>query len=293
MKTSLENMKFKKVVGSKGNQIGTIRDAVINKETLALRGFVVYGSALEELLERVGARADVDPLILPDVIEHVGDDEVKLNKNKDELPNAMGSGEIKSDEMLFSDLRKIPVLAENGERMGLICDIYFDDSGKHSYTLGGTEFLNFLRNHNLTPAVEYTLPSNKLAKVDNGYKITQSLKDIEKEIKLNITNIVRDILVEAERDGKVTSEEKALIDSLKVDLPVYMEALAKAKEDNVITKEEERELEKIKDSIIHKVVLIARSDNQVTEDERALIKKLAAYMVDKRDVLFWRIFGTA
>ena len=43
--------------------------------------------------------------------------------------------------------------------------------------------------------------------------------------------------------------------------------------------------------MLRRVHFIARQDKVGTRDERALMQKLAAYMVDRREEWFWKFFG--
>ncbi|MHA2275965.1 MAG: hypothetical protein ACXAC2_09375, partial [Candidatus Kariarchaeaceae archaeon] len=93
-------------------------------------------------------------------------------------------------------------------------------------------------------------------------------------------------------DGKITDEEQKLINTVTVELEIYYDALDKAIEDGVITKKEEEKLEEIKEYIIRRTYIVAQEDQKISIDEQKLIKKLAAYMVDKRKEVLWKIFGT-
>ena len=98
-------------------------------------------------------------------------------------------------------------------------------------------------------------------------------------------------MIKASKDGVISEDEKALIDVVTVDLATYYKALELALEDNIITKEEETQLDAIKENLIKKMHTITTADDKVTADERALIEKLASFMVDRRKELFWKVFS--
>lgn len=292
-KTSLGNLKYKSIVDANGEEIGTIRNAVVNKSDLSIRGFVVHGTKMEEMLEALKMRPDVDPLITGEVIEDVMDNKIVLNKKKDELVNIMQPGELKEDEVLFNDFKRMPVIERaSGRNIGLVKDIHFDINGKAGYSLGGQDFLDFLRSHRYTTTIDYVVEPFDIEIVPEGWMINADLALVEKNAKQNLTNIIRELLITAESDGDLDEDEKALIDKVRVDLSTYHEALEEALEDSVITKEELEELEGIKEMLVTNAVSLARTDQQITPEESALIKKLAGYMVDKRKNLFWQVFGT-
>lgn len=292
VRTNLSNLKYKRVTDSEGHDIGTINDAVVNRDSLDVRGFVIHGSKFEEMMEDLKIRTDVDPLVTFESIDSVDENSISLKITKSELANAMAPGEIKENELLFSKLQKVPVQSKYDEDIGIFIDIFFDENSKATYCLGGKAFLHMLRLHNCSDSLNYVVDPSEITKTDNGYKIGIEIKELEKRMKQNLTNLIRDVLIEAERDGTLSEDEKSLINSIKVDLPTYEEALKKAQEDNVITKEEEQELGSIKEKILQNVISLARKDDLVTDDERALIRKLAGYMATRKEELFWKVFGT-
>ncbi|MFV2014247.1 MAG: hypothetical protein ACC656_02375, partial [Candidatus Heimdallarchaeota archaeon] len=267
-------------------------DAVVNRESLDIRGFVIHWSKFEEMMEDLKVRTDVDPLVTFDSIASVYEQKINLKMTKSELANAMAPGEIKENELLFSKLQKVPVYSKFDENIGIFTDIFFDENSEASYGLGGKAFLHMLRLHNCSDSLNYVVNPSEVSKTERGYKISTEIKELEYKMKQNLTNLIRDVLIEAERDGTLSQDEKQLINSIKVDLPTYEDALKKAQEDNVITKEEENELNSIKERILQNVINLARKDDLVTDDERALIRKLAGYMANRREELFWKVFGT-
>ncbi|OLS27185.1 MAG: hypothetical protein HeimC2_12950 [Candidatus Heimdallarchaeota archaeon LC_2] len=289
--TNLSSLKYKRVIDSDGNDIGTIKDAVINMNSLELRGFVIHGSRLEELMETLKLRADVDPLLSNDFIENFDTNQITLNVNKEKLSNAMAQGEIKEDEILFSQLRKIPVFSKQNRKVGIFSDIFFDSQGLSSYSLGGQVFQKILCDNNCSKTLNYVVNSSLLTKTNAGYEINRDIHDLEKHMKLNLTNAVRDILIESEKDGIITEDEKNLISAVKIDVINYQHAINLAQEDNIITKEEQMVLDSIKTQILENVISVAKKDDNITDEEILLIRKLASYMSNRKEELFWNIFG--
>ncbi len=289
---NLSNLRRKTVYDVSGDKVGRINDLIINKKSLDVRGFVIHGSFAEELLENLNLRKDFDPLITAGNIVSMDENSIKLNVNKSDLSNAMEPGEIKDNEMLFSDIKIIPVNCKNDNEIGIFKDVYFAKDGTPSYCLGGKNFFDILRAQHCSPDMDYIVDQAYITQTEKGYKVDTELSKIEKGMKLTLTNLVRDFMIIAERDGEISDDEKDLINSVKVDLEVYFDALEKANEDNIITIEERAALEKIKEEIMENVVNVARQDEVVTKEERELVKRLASYMADKSSELFWKSFGT-
>ena len=289
--TNLSSLKYKRVIDSDGNDIGTIKDAVINTKTLDLRGFVIHGSRMEELMETLKLRTDVDPLLSNDSIEKFDNNLITLKVNKDKLSNAMAQGEIKEDEILFSQLRKISVYGKQNRKVGIFSDIFFDSQGTSSYSLGGQAFQKMIRDNNCSKTLNYVVDSSLLTKTDGGYEINREIHELEKHMKLNLTNAVRDMLIESEKDGIITEDERNLISAVKVDVVNYQHAIKIAQEDKIITNEEQIELDSIKEQILENVITVAKKDDTITDEEILLIRKLASYMSDRKEELFWNVFG--
>ncbi|OLS20903.1 MAG: hypothetical protein HeimC3_38140 [Candidatus Heimdallarchaeota archaeon LC_3] len=291
---NLGSLKFKTVLDANGKKLGRIKNAVINKRTLTVRGFVIKGNIWEEVLEDIGLITDHDPLLPLDLIEKITEKNIVINKIKNELKNAMEPTALTDDEIFFSSFREMPVYDKNGDEFGFIIDIHFN-KGTISYELGGKKFVEFLKSKYWTEnllyltAKEDLLYSNEI----NGYELQSTIKEMESQTKLNMTNLVRDLMVEANKDGIITEEERKLIDTVSVDLETYFDALNHALEDGIITPDEEEKLEEIKENILKRTYIVARKDQKITDDERNLMKKLASYMVERRKELFWKVFGTS
>lgn len=287
---SLSTLRHLRVRDGQGQFIGRIRDAVVHKETLALRGFVVHGSLLEESLEALKLRKDVDPLISLDDITEITESTLTINKAAVDLPNA-AAGTLADDDLLFSALRKIPVLDVHGQALGVLADVFMDEAGKPAYQLGGESFLLYLKKMHCATDLMYLLTPDDIQHIGEGYQIRMDIMSLERDLKRSLTNLVRDLLTEAYRDGKLTADERALIDMVSVDVGTYQEALEQALADGIVTEEEEAQLESFKKDMLSRVHFIARQDDVGTDDERALMRKLAAYMADHFDELFWKTFG--
>lgn len=293
-KLNLGSLKFKIIIDPNGNKIGRIKDAVINKRFLSVRGFVIKGSTWEELLEDLGIKKDVDPLLPLNIIEKISDKNIVINKLSKELQNAMDPTTLTDDEVFFSSFKEMPVFDKNGDDVGLIIDIHFDNSHM-IFQLGGKKFIEFLKRNNWSENLIYLASKQNFIYSEdiNGYELQSTIKEMEESAKQNLSNLVRDLMVEAGKDGKITTEEQKLIDTVTVEREVYYQALDKALEDEIITIKEQEKLEDIKELIINRSYVVANEDHIISLDEQNLIKKLAAYMVERRKEIFWNIFGTS
>ena len=275
-------MKVKEVLDKDGQKIGRITDAVVDKQSLEVRGLVL----------KSGIFKNEQSLISQDAITAITQDTVKVSKKKADLVKIESKIPPSDKEALFSSLMRLQVEDDSGKPLGLFADIHFRKNAPAAYQLGGKVFTTFLKDNHWSENFNYLCEPKDIAKLENSYQLKSSLQSIAQNIRLNMTNLVRDLLATASKDGMVTPDEKAIIDAVQIDLETYFAALQKAMEDGIITPDEEKRLEKIKEAIVRNAWLVAQKDNRISEDERALVTKIASYMVEKRRELLWNVFGT-
>ena len=102
--TSLSALRHLRVQDVNGQAFGSIQDAVVEKQTLALRGLVVRESRLTEYLESVGLRKDIDPMVSLGDITEVTESTLSIDKAASALPNAAPEA-LADGHMLFSASR--------------------------------------------------------------------------------------------------------------------------------------------------------------------------------------------
>ncbi|MHA2504599.1 MAG: hypothetical protein ACXAE3_17225 [Candidatus Kariarchaeaceae archaeon] len=70
-----------------GERLGRLIDAVfrIGSDTIELTKFVVGGSKIEEFLERIKVREDVDPIVPLEYISEFTEEKIILNVSGDQL----------------------------------------------------------------------------------------------------------------------------------------------------------------------------------------------------------------
>ena len=302
--TDFLTLRSLKVIDKDGNKIGRIKDALIDRRNLKVKGYVVYGSKFEEAMEDLRLIDNIDPVITPENVIQLSEKAIFLNRTKTELTNIAVLGVKGEEDVLFSELVNYPVTDSLKKSLGVLTNFYVNGDSSISYQLGGKDFIKYLQEKYMTENLSYLIyPDNlqfnsgkfnndEIKWVHGHYEIQQKLTDIERDLKLNMTNVIRDLLLEALKDGKLSEDEKGLINAVTVDLATYNTALELAYEDGIITEEEEELLDGIKEKILKKIHKISKIDNMVSEDERALIMKFASFMVNRRKELFWKVFGT-
>ena len=94
--------------------------------------------------------------------------------------------------------------------------------------------------------------------------------------------VMEELLEEALKDGVITEEERAIIDSFRVDLSSYQDILRRAQRDGVISGDEVRQLDTLRLQVSENARKVALSDEVVSDDEQALIRKFFDVMLKNR-----------
>ena len=92
----------------------------------------------------------------------------------------------------------------------------------------------------------------------------------QEKMKLMIEAVTR----VAKADGKITSEEASLLESVQISLMVYDQYLAEALDDGIITDEEKEMLVALKQQIIDGAWDVASISEGVSEDELKMLDML-------------------
>ena len=296
--TKLSSLNYRQVFDADSKPVGRIKDALIDNNTLELKGLLVQGSSWDDILREIGIKKDANPIVTPDLVSTSTNDMIKLNKSKKELQGIIKSRLTSSNEntVLFSSIKKRAVYDNENNHVGIFADVIIEKEKNRSFELGGKEFIMFLKKNNLSEKFSYLIDPKEVKIVDKGsekaYQLQTNLKSMISTLKINMTNVLRDLMITANKDGKITDDEKALIDSVSVDLNTYQQAVTKALEEGVITEQQQQSLDSIKDQILRNMYHVASKDKKITSDERALIEKIATYMIKDKKEYFWRAFGS-
>ena len=103
----LQDISKMKIYDKDGVEAGRIIDFCVTDDHRVSK-FILGGSRVEEIKERLGMKADDDPVISMDCIEEVNLEEKKIiiNLSCSELPNKLQEDVFESDETLF----KVPAI---------------------------------------------------------------------------------------------------------------------------------------------------------------------------------------
>jgi sporulation protein YlmC with PRC-barrel domain len=156
-------IKKKKVVDSKGEHIGEVIDSTfdISNNRLELKHIVLGGGRIEELLERVRARPDIDPICHVSEIDSISD-KVYLNVDKDTLCKTIDKGVFADTDLKYSQLKKLKVVDADGFKLGSIIDLWFDKASHLWLVLGGSFFEELLEKMHAAPDIDLLVPQDHI-----------------------------------------------------------------------------------------------------------------------------------
>jgi sporulation protein YlmC with PRC-barrel domain len=163
------DLRGRDVVDSKGENVGEIMDWIFDctGNKLDLKYIVLGGGTIEEILESIGARPDIDPVIKLEDIESISD-KVHLNVDGESLKKTLDPGVLVETDIPLSRLTDIKVTDTDGNRVGFVMDIWFDKDGVMWLVLGGGFFEELLERLKAQPDIDLLVPPNLIKTVDRN-----------------------------------------------------------------------------------------------------------------------------
>lgn len=169
-------IRSKDVVDSNGETVGEVMDWIFGcgENKLNLKYIVMGGGRIEEFLESIGARPDVDPVVPLEDVDSISD-KVYLKVDSESLKKTLDPGVLEESDFTFSKLSDIKVIDSDGMKIGFVIDIWFDKESVMWLVLGGGFLEELLERLKAQPDIDLLVPPHFIEEIG---------KD---EIRLNIT----------------------------------------------------------------------------------------------------------
>ncbi|MHA2363597.1 MAG: PRC-barrel domain-containing protein [Candidatus Hodarchaeales archaeon] len=137
--TFFSYLKKFKVLDKDDKVLGHIGDLLLNKENINIHSLIIYGSFIEEKLEDIGLREDIDEIVPLNVFtqQNLTEKHLKIKKWKRDLKTTGKGWKVPENCYQFSKLKKIPVYNRSNEKIGKIVDIGFDNKGRYFIIVRG------------------------------------------------------------------------------------------------------------------------------------------------------------
>lgn len=91
-----------------------------------------------------------------------------------------------------------------------------------------------------------------------------------------LQEIIKSITRAAKADGKITEEEREILESVQINVLIYDQALEDALNDGIIDKEEKETLMGLKHAVLNEAYNIAEVSDGVSDDEIKMLQVLLA-----------------
>lgn len=199
-------LKKKKTISSDGKVVGKNLIDIAFDPTLEISHFIVGGGFVEELMESLKLKEDIDPIFDVNSIEEVGDT-IKLAVKEKEIGELLDGCCVPDDNYKLSDLMKMDVIDKAGTKIGRINDVAFFDDDCLSFIIGGSATEEFLEKIGVIPDIDLIVPRQNITSVQ------------DKAIKINLTrDELTTTLAEEIRKGSDLKKQSYLDSRKKVSL---------------------------------------------------------------------------
>ncbi|MFW9974181.1 MAG: PRC-barrel domain-containing protein [Candidatus Thorarchaeota archaeon] len=157
----------KDVIDSKGEKIGEVMDWIFGcgENRLDLKYVVLGGGRIEEFLESIRARPDIDPVVRLEDVDSISD-KVYLKVDGEALKKTLDPGVLAETYMTFSKLSDVKVIDSDGIKVGFVIDIWYDADNTMWLVLGGGFFEELLERLKAQPDIDLLVPPHFIESID-------------------------------------------------------------------------------------------------------------------------------
>ncbi len=170
-------LKKKAVIDADGDRLGTVNDFIITVDGTKLtpKSMIIGGGRIEELLEAIKVKKDVDPIFDIEQIDVVEEEVIRLKVDGETLCDTYCDTAILGNDIRLSELSKAKVIDADGMNIGSVIDIWWDTEGDIWLVVGGGFFEETMEKLGIYPDIDLLVHSRDLEEIT------------EKQIKLKLT----------------------------------------------------------------------------------------------------------
>ncbi|MCH8905743.1 MAG: GNAT family N-acetyltransferase [Candidatus Heimdallarchaeota archaeon] len=173
------NFKNLKVIDSNKKKIGRVGDFILNKKNLHIRKFIIYGSFVEEKLEAMKIKEDIDPLLPVTGLnfDSLEKNELHTNLARNEMETTTSDWTVPNDAFLFSKLTRVNVLDDEDTVIGHVEDLMAHADMSYTLVISGSKLQELLQKLKLYNKSDLLVPSKFVKSID------------DREIRLSVTDL--------------------------------------------------------------------------------------------------------
>ena len=163
---NFSDLKNKDVLDAKGEKLGKVIDFVVRFENnkIVLKDVILGGSRIEEFLESIGAKPDIDPLFQLDCIDRI-EDSIILSVEGESLKTTLDSSAMETGDMKLSQLSKYKIIDSDGFGIGKVINIWFDSTDEIWLVIGGSFVEETLEKLRIQPDIDLLVPQQHIKKI--------------------------------------------------------------------------------------------------------------------------------
>lgn len=171
------------VVDADGKEVGRIGDITFTfDKKLTMKQFILEGSRIEEFLEMIRVKPDIDPVFDASLIAKISD-KIYLNTTVETLKNKLDEGAISEEEIPLTVLEKFDIIDKEGVKVGNAIDVDFNDDGSAWLTVGGGFIEETLEGLGLKSDVDIIVPANAIDEIIDVIRLGVSKDSLAKTLK--------------------------------------------------------------------------------------------------------------
>lgn len=169
-----------KVEDKNGVTIGKPGDALLSTKDLSIESLILFGGMLEEKMEDIGLKENIDPIVPLTTIVSVDDKDKKivLNVSKDDLKTTDNNYKAPDGKIQYIILKKLGIFSKDSEKIGRVIDIHFKQDGSYSLIVGGSGLEEFLEKVRVIPDKDLIVPKSAVTSIGSDIKIKSNKKDL-------------------------------------------------------------------------------------------------------------------
>ena len=169
-----------KVEDKNGKNIGKPGDALFSKKDLSINSLILFGGMLEEKLEDLGVKENIDPIVPLSSIASIDKKSKKivLKVAKEDLKNTNNSFVAPDGMIQYIKLKRLPIYEKGNEKIGRVIDIHFLKQGSYKFIVGGSALEEFLEKVRIIPDKDLIIPSNAVTEISDKIQIKLNKNDL-------------------------------------------------------------------------------------------------------------------
>ena len=169
-----------KVEDKNGKVIGRVGDALFSSKDLSIHSLILFGGLLEEKLEDLGFRENIDPIVPISVINSIDQKKRKitLNVSKEDLKTTDNNFVAPNGTIQYLKLKKLPIFEKGSEKIGRVIDIHFQKDGKYKFIVGGSALEEFLEKIRVIPDKDLIVPGSSVTEISNKIQVNIGKADL-------------------------------------------------------------------------------------------------------------------